>query len=52
MEAPNFQDLADLEVKIKAFIVEWNEVAHPFNWTRQSFEKVLAKVDAAIEAAA
>jgi len=50
--APNFQDLADLEVKIKAFIVEWNEVAHPFNWTRESFRKVLAKVDAAIEAAA
>ena len=52
MSAPNFQDLADLEAKIKAFIVEWNEVAHPFNWTRQSFEKVLAKVDAAIDAAA
>lgn len=52
MVAPNFQDLADLEAKIKAFVVEWNEVAHPFNWTRQSFEKVLTKVDAAIEAAA
>ena len=50
--APNFQDLADLEVKIKAYIVEWNEVAHPFNWTRESFTKVLAKIDAAIEAAA
>jgi hypothetical protein len=52
MVAPNFQDLADLEAKIKAFIVEWNDVAHPFNWTRESFTKVLAKVDAAIEAAA
>jgi hypothetical protein len=50
--APNFQDLADLEAKIVAFIVEWNDVAHPFNWTRESFTKVLAKVDSAIEAAA
>ena len=52
MAAPNFQDLADLEAKITAFIAEWNEVAHPFNWTHESFAKVLAKVDAAIEAAA
>lgn len=52
MVAPNFQDLADLEAKITAFIAEWNEVAHPFNWTQESFAKVLAKVDAAIEAAA
>jgi hypothetical protein len=50
--APNFQDLADLEAKIVAFIAEWNDVAHPFNWTRESFTKVRAKVDAAIDAAA
>ena len=52
MTAPNFQNLADLEAKIKVFIGEWNKVAHPFNWTPKSFVKVLAKVDAAIEAAA
>jgi len=52
MVAPNFQDLADLEAKIVAFIVEWNEVAHPFNWTRASFDKVLAKVDVALKEAA
>lgn len=52
MAAPNFGDLADLETKIVAFIAEWNDVAHPFNWTRESFAKVLAKVDAAIKAAA
>lgn len=50
--APNFEDLSDLETKIVAFIAEWNDVAHPFNWTRESFAKVLAKVDAAIKAAA
>lgn len=27
-----------------AFITEWNEVAHPFDWTPQSFDKVLASV--------
>jgi DDE superfamily endonuclease len=50
--APNFQDLADLEAKIVAFIAQWNQRAHPFNWTRTSFDKVLAKVDVAIKEAA
>jgi hypothetical protein len=51
MAAPNFDDLAALEAKINAFIEEWNEVAHPFNWTCKSFNKILPKVDAAIKAA-
>jgi hypothetical protein len=51
MAAPNFDDLADLEAKIIAFITEWNEVAHPFNWTCKSFNKILAKVDVVIKAA-
>jgi hypothetical protein len=50
--APNFADLADLEAKIMAFIAKWNQAAHPFNWTSASFDKVLAKVDAALKAAA
>ena len=50
--APNFADLADLEAKIMAFIAQWNQAAHPFNWTSASFDKVLAKVDAALKAAA
>jgi DDE superfamily endonuclease len=45
LKAPNFADLADLEAKILAFIDEWNEIAHPFNWTPKSFEKVLNSVD-------
>ena len=48
----NFVDLDDLEAKIAAFIVEWNEIAHPFDWTPASFDKVLAKVDHNIKAAA
>ena len=45
--APNVQDLADLEAKVIRFIAEWNAAARPFDWTHKSFEKVLAKVDAA-----
>lgn len=51
LKAPNFQDLEDLSAKITAFIEEWNECAHPFNWNRKSFTKILAKVDAAIATA-
>ncbi len=45
LRAPNFADLADLEEKILAFIHEWNEIAHPFNWTAKSFAKVLNVAD-------
>jgi len=49
--APNFADVAELERKVLAFILEWNEVAHPFHWTQASFEKVLAGIDVARPAA-
>jgi hypothetical protein len=52
LTAPNFADLAQLQERILAFIAEWNTNAHPFDWTASSFDKVLAKVDAAIRAAA
>jgi hypothetical protein len=52
LAAVNFTDLDDLEAKIVAFIVEWNEVAHPFDWTPASFDKVLAKVEQNLKAAA
>lgn len=52
LTAPNFADLANLEERILSFIAEWNQHAHPFPWTERSFDKVLAKVDAAIQAAA
>jgi DDE superfamily endonuclease len=40
----DFENLADLESKIGSFINEWNAVAHPFDWTPRSFDKVLATV--------
>lgn len=51
LTAPNFQDLQDLEQRLLAFIDEWNQEAAPFHWTQKSFEKTLAKVNAALKAA-
>lgn len=39
----DFADKAHLAERLHAFIAEWNQVAHPFKWTPQSFEKILAK---------
>jgi hypothetical protein len=38
----DFKDKADLADKIRQFIDEWNERAHPFNWTTKSVAKVMA----------
>jgi hypothetical protein len=46
LTAPNSEDLQDLEHKILVFIQQWNEQAHPFRWSKRSFDKVLAKIDA------
>lgn len=45
LRAPNFADLDDLAVKVNQFVIEWNEIAHPFNWSAASFDKILAKID-------
>ena len=50
LRSPSFADLAALERAIHQFIAEWNEIAHPFHWTATSFDKILAKVDAALAA--
>jgi transposase len=51
LTAPNFDNLDVLEERVLAFIAEWNEIAHPFAWTAESFDKILAKTDVAIAAA-
>jgi transposase len=48
LRSPNFADLAALQQAIHQFIAEWNEIAHPFRWTAQSFDKILAKIDDAL----
>ena len=51
LRSPNFADLAALQQAILQFIAQWNEIAHPFRWTPRSFDKILAKVDAAVTVA-
>jgi hypothetical protein len=46
----NFRDLVDLAARIAAFIDQWNDTAHPFQWCAASFEKVLAQAEAALPA--
>jgi transposase len=38
----DFESLDDLRAKIELFIAQWNQRAHPFNWTRKSVAKVMA----------
>lgn len=45
LKVVDFTDKADLAVQLMAFIKEWNERAHAFNWTVKSFEKILAKCE-------
>jgi hypothetical protein len=53
---PAFASRDDLHLRLRRFIAEWNERAHPFAWQSTSVAKVMAKapadVLAAIEAAA
>jgi transposase len=39
----DFADKAALAERLQAYIREWNQVAHPFNWTTKSVAKVMAK---------
>lgn len=48
----NFADKKELAERLDAFVSEWNSHAHPFIWSRKSFDKVLAKCEANIQAAA
>lgn len=40
----DFPNKAALAQKIQQFIAEWNERAHPFNWTTKSVAKIMAEV--------
>jgi hypothetical protein len=39
----DFPSKEALAERLMAFIHEWNEIAHPFNWTSKSAAKVMAK---------
>jgi len=46
----DFADKAELAERLAAFIREWNEHAHPFNWSTKSVAKVMAKCELAVAA--
>ncbi len=48
----DFESKADLAQKITQFIDEWNEYAHPFNWTSKSVAKIMAKAPEELKRAA
>ena len=39
----DFRDKEKLAERLMAFVSDWNQVAHPFNWTTKSVAKVMAK---------
>jgi transposase len=41
----DFADKAHLAERLHAFVEEWNDHAHPFNWTRKSVAKIMAKCE-------
>jgi transposase len=44
----DFADKAALAERLQAYIAQWNEVAHPFNWSTKSVAKVMAKCQSAL----
>jgi transposase len=48
----DFADKADLTAKILAFIAQYNERAHPFNWNTKSVAKVMAWAERHVQKAA
>src|SRR6516165_10807321 len=44
----DFANKAELAEKLHQFIAQWNEKAHPFNWSTKSVAKVMAKCEVAV----
>ena len=47
----DFPSRDHLAERLMAFVREWNERAHRFNWTAKSFEKVLSQCENAEKSA-
>jgi transposase len=48
----DFADLAHLAERLQAFVAEWNQHAHPFNWSSKSVAKVMAQCEGPLPMAA
>jgi transposase len=46
LRSADFESKEHLQTKIGPFIREWNQHAHPFNWSTKSVAKVMAEVPA------
>ena len=46
----NFTNKDELVQRILAFVAQWNECAHPFNWSTKSVAKVMAQAEDRIAA--
>jgi hypothetical protein len=46
----DFADKAELAERLQAFVREWNQVAHPFNWSTKSVAKIMAKCESKVPA--
>jgi transposase len=44
----DFANKTELAEKLHQFIAQWNEKAHPFNWSTKSVAKVMAKCETAV----
>lgn len=45
LKIANFKNKQGLAERLEAFIAEWNQHPHPFNWTAKSVAKVMAKAE-------
>lgn len=48
----DFADLAHLADRLLAFVTQWNQHAHPFNWSRKSVATVMAQCEQSLPLAA
>jgi hypothetical protein len=48
----DFTNKAHLRERLMAFVSEWNEPAHPFQWSTKSVAKVMAKCEITLPKAA
>lgn len=46
----DFDDKAALAERLMVFVAQWNQHAHPFNWTTKSVAKIMAKCELKIAA--
>jgi transposase len=52
LQIADFADKQHLAERLLAFVAEWNEYAHPFQWSTKSVAKVMAKCESPMAKAA